>query len=152
MVGESGSARKGFLPLTFLLALLAGGGGGYFAWKTLGQTDQQAHHVPGAIPSFIQMEPFIITLKGEFKTYYLQIKISLMSRTPESVEVLEAYQPLIRNEIFRYLNTLTYEFISDAQVIDKIRTAALERVNSVLIKERAASTVDDLVLTDMVIQ
>ncbi|MDD7804452.1 MAG: flagellar basal body-associated FliL family protein [Endozoicomonas sp. (ex Botrylloides leachii)] len=148
---QGNSVRKGTLPVILLLAILAGGVGGYLR-ETIQLGDDKEKTSQSARPNFIPMEPFIVTLKNDARSYYLQMKLSLMSRDPEMIKTLQVYSPMIRNELFRYLSALDHDFISQPNSSEAIREAALVRVNALLDKEQAKASVDDLIITDIVIQ
>ena len=144
------SADKGVMAmlifLVFVLIAVAGGAAWMFVQQENGGADGPER------PHFMQMEPFIITLKSESRPHYLQIKLSLMSRDPEALGKLDNYRPMIRNEIIRYLNTLSYADVLKPEAPDAIRSESINRVNHLLAEEQVRVTLDDLIITDLVIQ
>ncbi|MGO0308842.1 flagellar basal body-associated FliL family protein [Endozoicomonas acroporae] len=146
---EKKSGKGLIIILIFLVLLLIAVGGGA-AWMFMQQKSEDPDEL--AVPHFMQMEPFIISLKSENRPHYLQIKLSLMSRDPEALKQLETYRPMIRNEIIRYLNTLKYMDVLKPEAPDAIRTETISRVNDLLVKEQVEVTMDDLIITDLVIQ
>ncbi|WP_067515234.1 flagellar basal body-associated FliL family protein [Endozoicomonas ascidiicola] len=150
--GSEKKSGKGMLivvSLLFVIVLAAAGGAAWFFMQSK-ETEQADNRF--ATPHFMKLEPFVISLKSQKRPHYLQIKLSLMSRDPEAVQVLEAYRPMVRNELVRYLNTLTYTEVLKKEAPDVIREASMEKVNGLLEKEQIKLVVDDLIITDLVVQ
>lgn len=144
------SAGKGVMAILIFLAILLIAVAGGAAWMFMQQENEGADSPE--VPHFMKMDPFIITLKNESRPHYLQIKLSLMSRNPKALEKLETYRPMVRNEIIRYLNTLTYVDVLKPEAPDAIRSESISRVNDLLAEELVRVTLDDLIITDLVIQ
>ncbi|MGI2028085.1 flagellar basal body-associated FliL family protein [Endozoicomonas acroporae] len=141
---------KGLMITVVVMAVLLIAVAGGAAWMFMQQKSEDPDKL--AVPHFMKMEPFIITLKSEARPHYLQIKLSLMSRDSEALKQLETYRPMVRNEIVRYLNTLKYVDVLKPEAPDAIRTESISRVNDLLVKEQVEVTMDDLIITDLVIQ
>ncbi|MGB1270564.1 MAG: flagellar basal body-associated FliL family protein [Endozoicomonas sp.] len=146
---ESHSGKGLLITLFVVLLLVLVAGVGFAAWNMMAQEEDPDKP---AVPHFMEMEPFVITLKSDSRPHYLQIKLSLMSRKPETIKILETYRPMLRNEIIRYLSTLKYESVGKPESPDTIRSAAMGRVNELLVREQVALAIEDLIVTDMVIQ
>ena len=150
---KAGQEKKstGIVAIFIFFGILLIGIVGGTAWYLIQQNNGQAN---GSIkiPHFMKMEPFIITLKSESRPHYLQIKLSLMSRSSESLTKLEIYRPMIRNELIMYLNSLDYTTVLKPEATDLIRLESITSINNLLVKEQVGITVDDLIITDLVIQ
>ncbi|WOG29102.1 flagellar basal body-associated FliL family protein [Endozoicomonas sp. 8E] len=152
---------KLLIIIIILLVLLLAGGGAFVAMTMMNppqQQEQQQQQQPqpqaAALgpPSFMVLEPFIITLKSDARPRYMQIKQSLMVRDETVIATLEAYRPLIRNEVINYLGSLSFEEVKAGGVTEIIRAETLARVNALLDKERVGARVEDCLITDLVIQ
>ncbi|WP_448218131.1 flagellar basal body-associated FliL family protein [Endozoicomonas sp. 2B-B] len=150
---------KLLIIIIILLVLLLAGGGAFVAMTMMNppqQQEQQQQPQPQvtalAPPSFMVLEPFIITLKSDVRPRYMQIKQSLMVRDETVIATLEAYRPLIRNEVINYLGSLSFEEVKAGGVTEIIRAETLARVNALLDKERVGARVEDCLITDLVIQ
>lgn len=149
---EKGAEKKSHLKLWVipgLVMLILAGGGGYAGWTMMAAKEEDNRLKP---PHFMVIEPFIITLKSDSRPHYLQLKLSLMSRKPETIKTLEIYRPMIRNEIIRYLGTLTFEEVKKPGASDSIRENGLNKLLVLLEKEQVEASIEELVITDMVIQ
>ena len=132
-----------------LVMLILAGGGGYVGWTMMAVEEEDNRPKP---PNFMVLEPFVITLKSDSRPHYLQLKLSLMSREPDTIKALEIYRPMIRNEIIRYLGTLQFEEIKKPGASDTMRENALSQLLVLLEKEQVEASIEELVVTDMVIQ
>ncbi|WP_252178628.1 flagellar basal body-associated FliL family protein [Endozoicomonas sp. 4G] len=158
---KSSGNSKLLIIIIILLVLLLAGGGGFVAMTMMAPKDQQQPQQQEqpqqpvstlAPPSFMVLEPFIITLKSEGRPRYMQIKLSWMVRDEAMIATLEAYRPLIRNEMINYLGSLSFEEAKAGGVTETIRSETLARVNALLTKENVAARVEDSLITDLVIQ
>lgn len=145
---EKNSGFKLWIIIGVVLLLLAGGGG-YVGWTMLPAEEIDDRPKP---PNFMVLEPFVITLKSDSRPHYLQLKLSLMSREPETIKALEIYRPMIRNEIIRYLGTLNFEDVKKPGASDAIRENGLNQLLVLLEKEQVKASIEEMVITDMVIQ
>ena len=145
---EKKSSSKLWIILGLVTLLLAGGGG-YAGWTMMAAEENDGRPQP---PNFMLLEPFVITLKSDSRPHYLQLKLSLMSREPETIESLEVYRPMIRNELIRYLGTLKFEEVKLPGAGDAMRENALKQLLALLEKEQFEGNIEELVITDMVIQ
>ena len=149
---EKGTEKKSRSKLWVILGLvflILAGGGGYAGWSMMAAEEGDDRPKP---PNFMMLDPFIITLKSDSRPHYLQLKLSLMSREPETIEILKVYRPMIRNEIIRYLGTLNFEETKAPGASDVIRENALQQLLELLKKEQVEASIEELVITDMVIQ
>lgn len=145
---EKKSGSKLWLILGLVTLILAGGGG-YAGWTMMAVEEEDTRPQP---PNFMVLEPFVITLKSDSRPHYLQLKLSLMSRDPETIKSLEIYRPMIRNEIIRYLGTLEFETVKKPGASDAIRENSLNQLLALMEKEQVEANIEELVITDMVIQ
>lgn len=143
---KSGSKRWIILGCLFLILA---GGGGYAGWVMTTVEEEDSRPQP---PKFMELEPFIITLKSDTRPHYLQLKLSLMSRETATIKILEVYRPMIRNEIIRYLGKLEFEEVKQPGASDAIRENGLNQLRALLEREQVEVSIEDMVITDMVIQ
>lgn len=137
-----------WLTLIFITLMLAGGGG-YYAYTASQEPEDYNRPKP---PHFMILEPFVITLKSDTRPHYLQLKLSLMSREKSTIDDLEIYRPMIRNEIIRYLGSLRFQDVKQPGASDLIRESALDQLLALFEKEQVEASIEELVITDMVIQ
>ena len=138
------------VALIFLIITLLLLGGGAFATKHMWMPEEEEERLKP--PSFVVLEPFIITLKSESRPHYLQIKLSLMSRDETVTEKLETYRPMIRNEMINYLSRWTFEEVSVSEAPVTLKKESLLLVTQLLEREMVEVDIEELIITDFIIQ
>ncbi|WP_062262628.1 flagellar basal body-associated FliL family protein [Endozoicomonas arenosclerae] len=149
------SSGKSLIIVIVLLLLMLLGGGAFAAWYFMAAKPEMAETpevVKPEVPKFVTLEPFVISLQTQGRPRYMQIKLTLMSRDEGAVEVLKTYVPLIRNAIVNYLSQMTYKEATAKEATDQIRHNTIERINELLTAELAAVALEDLLITDLVVQ
>ncbi len=164
----SGSSNK-LLIIILIVVLLVAIGVGVFAVLMLGKKSEApgdpaaapvAAAAPAATPlaplaakpNFYKLDPFVLSLQGAKRSRFLQIKMTIMSRREGAEDVLNAYQPWIRNTVVKYLSGFSVDEALKPDAIDVFRKELLERINALLDEERTGAEMDDILITDMVIQ
>ncbi|MGI9280202.1 MAG: flagellar basal body-associated FliL family protein [Endozoicomonas sp.] len=150
------SSGKSLIIIIVLLFLIILGGGGFAAWYFMGSQTESAETteevIKPEVPKFVTLEPFVISLQTQGRPRYMQIKLTLMSRDEGAVEILKTYVPLIRNAIVNYLSQMTYKEATAKEATDQIRHNTIERINELLLAELSSVVLDDLLITDLVVQ
>ncbi|KEQ16343.1 flagellar basal body-associated FliL family protein [Endozoicomonas numazuensis] len=149
------SSGKSLMIIIVLLLLIMVGGGGFAGWYFMSaqsKPSETEEALKPEVPKFVTLEPFVISLQTQGRPRYMQIKLTLMSRDEGAVEVLKTYIPLIRNAIVNYLSQMTYKEATAKEATDQIRHNTIERVNELLTAERSTVVLDDLLITDLVVQ
>lgn len=164
--GGSGSSNK-LLIIILIVVLVAVIGVGVFVALMLGKNSEPASGsspaeaasaapvamAPLAVkPSFYKLDPFVLSLQGVKRSRFLQIKMTIMSRREGASDVLDAYQPWIRNIVVKYLSGFSVEQALKPDATDIFRRDLLAQINALLDEERTGAEMDDILITDMVIQ
>lgn len=150
------SSGKGMIILVAVLTVVLIGGGGAAAWFFL--MNKPAEETAAAEsdkllpPQYVPLEPFVINIKGNGRPRFMQIKLALMTRDPNTVKAVGAYTPSIRNEVVDYLTQLEIKQIIAKKATEQIRINTLTRINNLLTAEQTGVQLDDLLITDMVVQ
>ena len=103
---------------------------------------------------YIDLKPaFVANFGGPTpKLKFIKADISLRVHSTEAAALIEQHMPLIRNEIVLLLSAQEEKEISTMQGQEKVRLEALERVKEVLEEETGATTAEDLLFTNFVLQ
>jgi len=103
---------------------------------------------------YIDLKPaFVANFGGPAtKLKFIKADISLRVHSPEAAALVEQHMPLVRNEIVLLLSAQEEKEISTMQGQEKVRLEALERVKRVLEEETGATTAEDLLFTNFVLQ
>lgn len=143
------------IVLVILMTVILLGGGGFAAWHFMANTnpaEASAEDAKPKVPKFVRLEPFVVSLQTSGRPRYMQIKLTLMSRNDEAVKILQVYVPLIRNVIVNYLSQMSYKDATQKDATGMIRESTLSEINGLLVAEKSGVLLDDLLITDLVVQ
>ncbi len=140
--GQDGAAAGKKTPwlLISIIALVVLGAAGGGAWFFLagnapkkGQADDKAATVPKAPPIYIALDPpFVVNFETEQLVRFLQVTVQVMSRDPETVEIVKMNDPVVRNDLLLLLSGQHYQTISTLEGKEKLRAQALTTVRKVV--------------------
>jgi len=84
---------------------------------------------PKGPPLFVALDPpFVVNFQAEQLVRFLQVTVQLMSRDPETIEVLKANDPIIRNDLLLLFGNQSYQTVSTREGKEALRAQALETV------------------------
>jgi len=84
---------------------------------------------PKGPPLFVALDPpFVVNFQAEQLVRFLQVTVQLMSRDPETIEVLKANDPIIRNDLLLLFGNQNYQTVSTREGKEALRAQALETV------------------------
>ena len=73
-----------------------------------------------------------MNFEAEQLVRFLQVTVQVMSRDPETVEVVKANDPVVRNDLLLLLGNQHYETICSREGKEKLRLQALDTVRKVV--------------------
>lgn len=125
------------LILIILIALIAiGGGGGYyymFMMKAKPMNGAKAAKPAPALPHFVAVKPFVITVKGaDNNLHYVQLALSLKVPGAPAVKSTDAVMPEILDMIRQTVFGFKLDQLQSAQGVNQLRTALVTGSNHVL--------------------
>jgi len=156
--GEAPKKGKGKLILIIALAvvLVGGGVGGFFFWKS-----RQAVHAkeepkekPMAPLQFAALDPpFVVNFQGTQSERFLQIEVRIASRELETIELLKANEPVLRNDLLMLFGAQDATALANREGKEKLRADALTQVRRI-VKESGGKpeSVDTVLFTSFVMQ
>ncbi len=143
--GQDGSptpSRKRFWLVIALATILVLGGGGAGAWyfmssaktgKAKKASVEKKEVAPKGPPIYIALDPpFVVNFEAEQLVRFLQVTVQVMSRDPETVEIIKVSDPVVRNDLLLLLGNQHYETISTRDGKEKLRQESLEAVRKVV--------------------
>lgn len=141
--GQEGVAAPKKPKLMIIIAaaaavVLAGGGGAtwYFMSKGHAKKPETAKHEepkPTGPALYVALDPpFVVNFEAEQLVRFLQVTVQVMSRDPETVEIVKANDPVVRNDLLLLLGGQHYQTISTREGKEKLRDQALEAVRRVV--------------------
>ena len=158
--GQEGVNKKSSLLMIAIIAVVVLAVGGAGAWYFLsggsatkkGQAQTKAAtQLP---PIYIALDPpFVVNFEAEQLVRFLQVTVNVMTRDPETAEVLKANDPVVRNDLLLLLGNQHYETISTRDGKEKLRAQALTAVRKVVTNAGGkADKVEDIYFTSFVMQ
>lgn len=89
---------------------------------------------PGAAPQYFAMEPFVVNFKGEGQAKFLAVTLKFMTHYPQLVADMEAYRPILRNDITNLLRVQRFSVMDQDDGPDILREKILNKARGVLEK------------------
>ena len=104
-------------------------------------------------PKFYNIRPaFIVNIPSQGRIRYLQIEVDIMTRQDKVVADLEAYWPLIKNELVQLFSNQDYTALQAPEGREKLRKDALERVQKVMRDQAGVEGIEQVLFTRFVTQ
>jgi flagellar FliL protein len=161
--GQEGAGASKKRPLLLIIiaavvVLLSGGAAWYFMGSH-GDAKQdpkskQHEEAPKGPPIYIALDPpFVVNFEAEQLVRFLQVTVQVMSRDPETVELVKANDPVVRNDLLLLLGGQHYDTISSREGKEKLRQQALDAVRRVVTSAGGkADKVEAVYFTSFVMQ
>lgn len=139
--------------MLILLALLVivGGGAGAAFWFLKPSKPASAKPLPP--PQYIALEPaFVVNLADTDGVRYLQADVQLQTRDADTAAAVSLHTPIIRNRLLLLFGQQTSQELTGRNGKEQLQAQALAEVRKTLKAQHAASQVDALLFTSIVIQ
>ncbi len=95
--------------------------------------------------------PFTVSLDGDESRKYLQVSMSLMSRSDGAIDAVRRHRPLVRNNLNLLFSGLKYRDITTREGKEQLLEDARQEINKVLEQNGEKSEVEALYFTSLVI-
>lgn len=104
-------------------------------------------------PIYVPVKPaFVVNYGGPGKLQYMKVEISLRVIDTSASNAARHHMPLIRDYLVRMLSRQTDEDIDTLEGKERLRVAALEGVQNVIMEEDGEQGVTDLFFNNFVVQ
>ena len=135
--GEAPAAKKGKGKLVIFLVLgllvLGGGGGGAWWWTTQHAAPKTPPKPVVMPPVYLPLDPpFVVNFESDQQVRFLQITVQLMSRDPQTVELLKANDPVVRDQLLMLFGNQKYAVLATREGKEALRKQALDSVRTVI--------------------
>ena len=117
------------------VVVLAAGGGGFWFWKSRQAHTEEAvaEAEPLAPLQFHPMDPaFVVNFPAASGARFLQLEVRIGSRVPEIIALLNANDPVIRNDLLLLFGAQQFAALSSREGKEKLRADTLEAVRKVV--------------------
>jgi len=148
--------------IMIVVAALAAGGGVYFfvggkdkaATGEHGEKGEGEKAEPKLPAQYVKLDPpFVVNFEAKGLMRFLQVAVEVMTRDPQTAELLEKNNPMIRNDLIMLFGSQKYEDISTREGKEKLRADALKTVGNIIQSEGGdAKKVEQLYFTSFVMQ
>ena len=150
-------SRKGLWLTLAAVVLLAGGGGGYwwFAMQAKPAATAEATSANTKLPlQFYALDPpFVANFEGTQAFRFLQVSVRIATRSNETMLLLKANEPIVRNDLLLLFTQQDAEKLSFAAGKQQLRDEALTQVrNAVKTVGGKPETVESVLFTSLVMQ
>ncbi|MDX1656354.1 MAG: flagellar basal body-associated FliL family protein [Candidatus Competibacteraceae bacterium] len=163
---KKGSSMVKILALGLGGALMLGGGaaaGLYFtgmldgllgnATAVAAEGAPQAPSVPLDPAEYLPLDPpFVVNFDDQGMLRYLQVSVSVMARDGEVIKAVRNHNPRIRNDLIVLLGGQDFATLSSAEGKERLRVAALEKVQEIIQGEIGRQGVEQVYFTNFVMQ
>jgi flagellar protein FliL len=133
---KPGGKKKLIIIILAVLVLAGGGAGAYFFFLGHDESkpkEAKVEHAPVGPPLYVALDPpFVVNFEASQLVRFLQITVQLMSRDPETVEMIKANDPVIRNDLLLLFGNQSYDVIATREGKEKLREQALEAVRKII--------------------
>jgi len=137
------------------LALAGLGVGGWFYWQHRAeQAAKAAAEAPPAPIIYLALDPpFVANFADGQAARFLQVDIRISSRSPETIELVRANDPLLRNDLLMLLGAQDATELGDRAGKDRLRAEALATVRRI-VKQLGGDpqTVENVLFASFVMQ
>ncbi len=162
--GDTGGKNKLIVIVAAVLLLLLAIGGVLFfilsgseedsiaeADSTVPETAMDPTVVEPAI--YLRLKPaFVIDFNIGGKPRYIQLDLTLKSRSEEQLESAETHMPLIRNSLVLLFSNQDFNELKLVEGKQQLKMAAKNAVNAILQQETGAEGIEDVLFTNFVMQ
>lgn len=141
-----------------VLILVGGGGGAYYFLVMAGSNPEEEVAADAATAQdaveeekealFHTLPPLVVSSNYNGSLRYLQVKLSILTRSEETLEKLEHNTPLIQNSLIMLLDTFKFRELDNAEGKEMLRAQAEERVRELINDDG----VESVLFTGFVIQ
>jgi len=152
---SSGKSKRKLLIIIASAVVVLGAAGGWFMLaQHKSHQAPQAEAAPHGPPVYVALDPpFVVNFEAQQLVRFLQVTVQLMSRDPQTVELLHANDPAIRNDLLLLFGNQRYEVIATRDGKETLRKQALEVARHVVEQSGGkADRVEAVYFTSFVMQ
>ena len=149
------SRKKLLLTIFALVVLVAGAAGGWYFWQASKAEAALAKKTPPQTPLlFLALEPpFVANFAEGQAARFLQIDVRVASRSVETIDLIRANEPLVRNDLLMLYGAQDAAALGSREGKEKLRAESLETIRRI-VKELQGDpkTVESVLFASFVMQ
>lgn len=102
---------------------------------------------------YLSLDPaFVVDFNIAGKQRYLQLDLTLKSRSKEQITAVKVHMPLIRNSLVLLFSSQDFQELQLAEGKQQLKVAALDAINTILRQETGVEGIEDVLFTNFVMQ
>ena len=154
---EKPKSKMMLIIIIVLVVLLLGGGVAAFLLLS-GGDDEAATAEESAEPAqqpaiyFDFKPPFVVNYQWKNRQRYVQLSISMMTRSDAVVESIQKHMPLVRNNLVMILGSQDFEMLRTPEGKETLRQSILEELQKIMTDEMGEPGVEQVLFTNFVMQ
>jgi flagellar FliL protein len=104
-------------------------------------------------PSYYKFSPaFIVNIPSNGRLRFLQIEVQLMAKNEEELKMIEAYAPVIRNDLITLFSSQNYDDLLTPDGKENLRKSSLTVSRKILKENAGKPCVEQVLFTNFVTQ
>lgn len=133
-------------------------GGGAAAFMLMGHSDPhkkvEAKKEPPKPPLYVALDPpFVVNFQGDQIVRFLQVTVQVLTREPETQELLKVNDPVVRNDMLMLFGNQKYEVVATNEGKEKLRQDALKSIRHIVETNGGkAESIENVYFTSFVMQ
>jgi len=156
------SKLKLIIIAVVLLLVLGGAGGGAYWYFMMGDeevvedeelSEEEAYDEDQAAAIYHKIRPvFITTFSANNRQRYMQVEVTLVTRSEEVVAALVTHQPLVSNALVMLFADADYLALQTPEGKESLRASAQTSIESILETEAEIKGLEKVLFTQFVMQ
>ncbi|NVK72488.1 flagellar protein [Marinomonas sp. CT5] len=155
---KSGGKKKLIIIVVLALVLLGGGGAGaYFFFFSgsggSGSAESSEAAIANAPSIYLALDPaFTIDFMVDGRQRYVQLGLTVKSKSEEQIDAVTTHMPLIRNSLVLLFSSQSFTDLQTTEGKENLKMAALDAINGILEQETGQGGIDAVLFTNFVMQ
>lgn len=105
------------------------------------------------VPSYYKFSPaFIVNIPSNGRLRFLQVEVQLMAKNEDDLKTIEAYAPVIRNDLITLFSSQNYDDLLTPDGKENLRKSSLAVSRKVLKDNSGSPCVEQVLFTNFVTQ
>ncbi len=102
---------------------------------------------------YLSLDPaFVVDFNVAGKQRYLQLDLTIKSRSAAQVDAVKVHMPLIRNSLVLLFSSQNFEELQLIEGKQQLKAAAINAINTILRQETGVEGVENVLFTNFVMQ
>ena len=135
---EKPKSKMLIIIIAVLVVLLIGGGVAAFFMLSGGDepvTEESSEPTQKPAIYFDFKPPFVVNYQWKGRQRYVQISLTVMTREPAAIDLINTHMPLVRNNLVMVLGAQDFETLRTTEGKEMLRQTMLEEIQKVLMEE-----------------